>query len=326
MQHFTGREYVCIDVANQMGYDKLTWQERIDWTTENEPRLEQLDKEADNPYLYRKAVRALRDTDNNTPTGYCLGLDCTSSGLMIMSALIGDEIGARNTNIINTGKREDIYTKVTNEMNKLAGINVTRAKVKKPVMTNYYGSKAQPKRLFGEDTPELAAFYKILSQELPGPEEVLEDIQGCWQSNVLTHEWSLPDGHKVIAKVTGPEDKKVEIQELDKKSFTHRIYINRPEKFGLSLAANIIHSIDAYLVREMVRRCDFELYTVHDSFWASPNNMNQVRETFLEILIEIAKSDLLEDILKQVTNNTCLRLAGYKDISNKMIDAEYFLS
>ena len=326
MQHFTGREYVCIDVANQMGYDKLTWQERIDWTTENEPRLEQLDKEADNPYLYRKAVRALRDTDNNTPTGFAMGLDATSSGLQLMSILIGDEIGARNTNIINTGKREDIYTKVTNEMNKLTGISVTRKVIKKPCMTVFYGSKRQPKQVFGEDTPELAAFYKILEQELPGPMEVMDDIQSCWQSNVLSHEWVLPDGHKVIAKVTEPVDKKVEIQELDKKSFTHRIYMNKPSKFGLSLCANAIHSIDAFVIREMVRKCDFELYTIHDSIWSSPNNLNQVRETFLEILIEIAKSNLLEDILVKVTNNSSLKLTGYKDISSKMLDAEYFLS
>ena len=326
MQHFTGIEYIKIDIANNWGLDKATWDVRLDWVKENYSQLENMDTGADEPVLFRKAVRALRDAENGIPTGYAMSLDCTSSGLMIMSALIGDEIGAKNTNIISTGKREDIYVKVANEMNKSPLVQIDRATIKKPVMTHYYGSKMKPKEIFGENTPELAAFYNILQQELPGPVEVLQDIQSCWQKNVLTHEWKLPDGHIVISKVVEPVDKKVEIQELDKKSFTHRIYINKPAKYGLSLAANIVHSIDAYIVREMIRRSDFELYTIHDSFWTSPNNMNQVRETFLEILIEIAKSDLLEDILGQVTNDKSLKLTGYKDISNKMKTAEYFLS
>jgi len=260
------------------------------------------------------------------PTGYCVGLDCTASGIQILTTFIGDEIGAKNCNLIDTGKREDIYSKVAKEMNKMPLVHVDRDTVKKPIMTTLYGSKVQPKKVFGENTAELAAFYSILEQELPGAMEAFQDIQSCWQPNALTHEFTMPDGHKVICKVTKPEDKKVEIQELDKKSFTHRVYVNKPSSFGLSLAANVCHATDAYIMREVIRRCDFEVYVVHDAYYTSPNNMNQVRETFLEILIEIAKSDLLEDILGQVTNDKSLKLTGYKDISNKMKTAEYFLS
>jgi len=132
MQHFSGIEYIKIDIANNWGLDKATWDVRLDWVKENYSQLEDMDTGADEPVLFRKAVRALRDAEAGIPTGYAMSLDCTSSGLMIMSALIGDEIGAKNTNIISTGKREDIYVKVANEMNKSPLVQIDRATIKKP--------------------------------------------------------------------------------------------------------------------------------------------------------------------------------------------------
>lgn len=54
----------------------------------------------------------------------------------------------------------------------------------------------------------------------------------------------------------------------------------------------------------MVRRCDFELAHIHDSFWTHPMNMNLVRQTYVDILSEIAESDLLEDIMSELTGET----------------------
>ena len=326
MRKFSGYEYIQIAIANAWGLDKATWDVRLDWVNEINDQLEDYDAGADEPILYRKAVRALRDAENSIPTGFCIGLDSTTSGYQLMSVLIGDDIGARNTNLINTGKREDFYTKVAIEMNKLPNVDIDRSTIKKPCMTTAYGSKAQPMKVFGNNTPELAAFYKILDQEAPGAMELMKDIQSCWRSDVLYHKWTLPDGHVVRSKVTEPIDKRIEIQEFGGKSFTHRININQPTKYGISLLANVIHSYDAYVVREVIRRCDFEVYTIHDAYYCSPVNMNQLRQHYLDILIELAKSDTMDNVLSDILDRHAGFIKRSNNLSLKMHSAEYFLS
>ena len=99
---------------------------------------------------------------------------------------------------------------------------------------------------------------------------------------------------------------------------------------GLSIAANIIHSIDGYIMREMVRMSKeqgFEMVGVHDSFYCCPNHMQKVRENYLYILMKIADSNLLENIIQQLRSNENLTLNKLSnDLSSKMKDAEYALS
>lgn len=65
-----------------------------------------------------------------------------------------------------------------------------------------------------------------------------------------------------------PVSKKIEIDEMDHATFTHRVYVNMAMPTGISLAANIIQSIDAYIAREMIRRSHnqgFEMLAIHDN-------------------------------------------------------------
>jgi len=329
MTKFTPLEYLYIDIANAFGMDKDSWDHRIQWVKENLSGLEHMINIADEPILFAKAVHVLREVETGRPTGFIMGLDATASGLQIMSALSACHVSAANVNLIDTGKREDIYKKVANEMNKLDGINVTRSDVKQPLMTYFYGSKAQPKALFGEDSPELAAFYEILSKELSGPIDVLSIIQKCWNPEALEHSWYLPDGHKAVVKVMAADDKKIEVDELDHTTFTHRAYINASQPYGLSLCANVIHSIDGWIVREMVRRSDalgYQLVAIHDSFWCSPKYMNETRQLYVELLTEIASGDLLQSILRDITGRPIEIIKDNDTLPSKILDAEYALS
>jgi len=332
MKKFTGIEYIKIDIANQYGYefDKKTWKERIHWTNTNIKVLEDLELIAKEPILYAKAVRALRDAEKGKATGFIMGLDATASGLQIMACLIGCHTTAANVNLADTGKREDIYSKVADRVNKVTGLSYSKADVKKPVMTTFYGSKKQPEELFGKGTDELKQFHNIITEQLPGAMECMKDMQDCWNPFALTHQWTLPDGHVARVPVMQAIDKKVEIDELNHATYTFRAYENKPAAKGLSLAANIIHSIDGYIVREMVRRADlmgFALPTIHDSFWASPNHMNEVRQNYLDILIEITLSDLLGDILREITDDNDLQhIKLSNNLHTCMTSADYALS
>ena len=239
MKYRTGLDYLKIDISNQYGKDKELWDTRIEWVDNHINDLETFIDIADKPILYKKAVNALRDTQKSIPTGFIMGLDSTASGIQIMACLSGCYKTAMRTNLIDPTTRRDIYTEVANEMNKLPGVSVTRAEVKPVLMTVFYGSKAAPKKLFGEDTPELAAFYQVLSEELPGALKVMGAIEWCWDIDALNHKWVLPDGHTAYCKVQVPVDKKIEVDELDHATFTHRAIVNLPREYGVELIANV---------------------------------------------------------------------------------------
>lgn len=331
MQQFTGIEYIKIDIANQYGLDKLTWNKRIKAADSmlDSSNMDHFIESADEPLLMQKAVYAYYDAQVGEPTGFIMGLDATSSFLQIMSLMIGDPVGAKYSNLINTGKRMDFYSEVTTEINELVTVEVPRDTVKGAAMPHYYNSKAEPKNVFGDATPELKAFYEVVKKLGPGAEEVMAIINSCWNPNTLEHAWRLPDGCWSKVKVMEPVDKKIEIDELGHATFTHRAYINRPSEYGTSLVANIVQSVDGYIVREMIRMANaqgWEILTIHDSFWCSPNHVNEMRENYVFILAALADMPLLANILNDITGRGDT-LTKYTDNLGDLIrESEYALS
>jgi DNA-directed RNA polymerase len=339
MMHFSGRDYIKIDIAGHMGLDKLLWKDRIEWVNDNDSKLESLDVQADKPLLYMKAVRAHRKAQQGIPTGFIMGLDATNSGLQILSVLMGCDTTALQCNVLNSGKREDAYTNCVTQMNQYLPQDsqivmgdtqdkLSRKDIKAAMMPVFYGSKKRPKELLGEDTIELQAFYDSLYDLTPGAMMAMDLMQSCWNPLGLSHSWTLPDEHHVDVKVMVPVDRRVELDELDHASFTHRTYQNRPQDNGLSLAANICHSLDSYIVREMIRRAykqGFALLTVHDCFFACPNYLNQVRSNYIEILSELASMTLLQDILTEIVGKP-VKVPRLANISQDILQTEYALS
>jgi DNA-directed RNA polymerase len=122
MQKFCPKDYLKIDIGNHWGLDKELFETRIKWVDDHEADLEKLESQADDKYRYVAAVMAYREVQAGKPTGHLVGFDACSSGPAIMSALMRDEIGARNTGLIGN-ERADIYTKTTDTMNKLLKTN-----------------------------------------------------------------------------------------------------------------------------------------------------------------------------------------------------------
>jgi len=269
MKQFYSWEYLLIDVANQFGLDKLLFEERIQWTLEHLQELESLADKAETRPLYLKAVMALRKVQKGIPTGHLVGLDAVCSGIQVMSALTGCEEGAKATGLINTGVRPDAYTACTNTMNKIlgGGLEVSRKDAKQALMTVMYGSKKTPKDIFGEDTPELEAFYQAVQQVAPGAWDLLQTLLDSWQSYALVHAWKLPDGFDARVKVMGKVSARVEVDELDHATFTYEFYENlgipKGHRNSKSLAANTVHSVDAFILREIHRRCNYDPLTLH---------------------------------------------------------------
>lgn len=260
MQFYTGYQYLLIDAATQYGLDKLTFEERMAWTTEHLDDLENMSLSAETGPLYLKAIQAIRKAQAGLPTGHLVGVDGTCSGIQMMSVLTGCEAGARATGLVDPNVRADAYTACTEAMNVILNGNlvVARADAKQALMTSFYGSKAEPKNLFGEETPELAAFYQAAQVIAPGAWELLQDLLASWQPYALQHAWVMPDGFDARIKVMKKIDSRIEVDELDHATFTYEFYENQGQKTGLSNAANVTHSVDAYVLRAMHRRCNYD--------------------------------------------------------------------
>ncbi|CAA0365558.1 conserved hypothetical protein [Alteromonas alvinellae] len=299
MEKFTGKQYIKIAIANAFGLDKLLFEQRIKWVeAKTMEELHALVEDADEPAIYLGALLALEDAEAGRPSGFMVGLDACSSGVQIMGALMNCEITCKSTGLIDTGRRADIYTDVTGVMNNSPHINVkvVRKAVKSALMTHFYGSTMQPKEVFGEDTPELAAFYESLKDVALGATIAMEHLLGAWQPYAEEHSWSLPDGFVAVCPVMEKQDKRIEVDELDHATFTHRFEVKAGQESGLSIAANVIHSIDGMLVREMNRRCNYnpqELKRVKymiENYWAKNGKTNPSNE-----FVSLRMATLLHD-------------------------------
>lgn len=391
---FTGWQYMLIDLANHFGLDKELFEVRIKWAEDNLDNLEALADQADTYPLYMKAVMAIRMAQAGKPTGHLVGLDACCSGIQIMSALTGCVAGATATGLVNPHVRADAYQAVTSGMNTILGngFSIKRSKAKEAVMKAMYGSTRVPKQIFGEDTPELLAFYGAMIKVAPGAWALLKGLLNSWQDFVLEHKWQLPDGFNAIVKVIVETDPplRIAVDELGGASFSYITYTNegiaKGGKGSKSIAANVVHSVDAYVVRSIQRRCNYdadivevckdvidseifrriggytplpfspyvtsktkyycELYeknriadvvlapylnydtvkhlsdehlkgldviikgmleykpfpviTIHDEFKCHPNNMNHLRQQYINILADIADSTVINSILSSI--------------------------
>ena len=324
---FTGIEYIKIAAANEFGKDKLSWQDRIYWFDYNLSNLTSLVSKAANPFLYTKAINAYGNAVLGKPTGYIMSLDATASGLQIMACLSGCLKTAAAVNLINNGTREDVYTKVGDGMNLLLdpSDHVTRGDVKKPVMTHYYNKSRQA----GLSENQENAFNAVLNCSFSGAEDVMNIINECWDNSALYHKWAMPDGHVSKVKVTEAMDTRIEVDELDHTTFTYRYTSNQPSSRHTSLCPNYIHSLDAWVARMMIRMAEaqgFQLAHIHDSFWASPNHMNNVRDNYRVILAKLADSDALSTFIKDVTGDNIVLIKDSPNLSKHILNSEYALS
>jgi CheY-like chemotaxis protein len=90
-----------------------------------------------------------------------------------------------------------------------------------------------------------------------------------------------------IARQEKEEEPKIELEEPNPKNFR-------------SLVPNYFHSWDAYVLRELVRRCDFYIWTIHDAFRIHPNHVDVLLQTVREIYAEIFQGNWLETHCKEM--------------------------
>ena len=254
-QRFTGMQYLAIDIANNFGLDKQDWNTRLDWFDENQEKLLSLVPQAKAPALFYAGIQAWNQAQQGLEIGYPISLDACSSGLQLLACLTGDDKAARLCGVIDTGHREDAYSVIYNEMVNSIGesAKISRDDCKDAIMCSLYGSTAVPKEVFGEGKL-LKVFVDTMYTLAPAAWTLNQVFLDIWDSTVLSHDWVLPDNFHVHVKVMGTIKEKVQ---FFNKPYEVVTKVNMPKEHGRSLAANTIHSIDALIVRELTRRCDY---------------------------------------------------------------------
>lgn len=262
MQLLTAREYLKVDIANNYGLDKKTWDERISWFDENEANLLNLVDEAEESALFYAGINAWKDMKAGKPIGYAVALDATSSGLQLLACLTGDRSAAELCNVVNymgeNGKplRRDAYTVIYHKMLDILGeaSRIKRSDTKQAVMTAFYGSEAKPKEVFGEGI-RLKTFENVMETVASGPWALNKFLLQCGNPDANRYIWVLPDNFHAVIKVMVPEVQTVNF--LGKPFDITRMVQGTEEKTRM-LSANITHSIDGMVVREMLRRCNYD--------------------------------------------------------------------
>ncbi|AGH57559.1 RNA polymerase [Pseudoalteromonas phage pYD6-A] len=242
MTPFSGAEYLLIDAANAFGLDKEIYSKRLGWARANFNQLERFIEEADEPLLYMKAVQSIRAVQRGEAIGHLVELDATTSGIQFMSALTGCPTGAKWTNLVDPNKRYDAYTESFGALKTYlshTAKEITRAMAKDALMTSFYGSAAEPEKVFGKDTNELDAFYTMCEKRLKGCWELRNDLLGLWNPYADDHSWTLPDGYHAYVPVKVKKKIECEIDELGHK-FTHVYESYEGTESGVSLAAKLI--------------------------------------------------------------------------------------
>lgn len=250
-RELTGIEYLMADVAckHDKAYEKKGWDERLAHFKEIDFSDPKTFSKASNPIGLRAAVVALNKSIAKEPTGYLLSLDASSSGLQLLSLLVGCPISWKLCGGDETIL--DAYAAIYVAMG--VAQTMDRKLVKQSVMTALYGSTATPKEVFGEN---IDIFYDTMETMAPGAWDLNLGLQELWDEvKGSVYDWEMPDGFYACIET---EDKEVKnFTFLDTEHSLIQKVQARP-RFHKGLGPNIIHSIDGMIVREMLRRCMFK--------------------------------------------------------------------
>ena len=169
-----GLYWLKVAIANDYGFDKATYDERVKWTEDHIGDIRRAIKEpwdypevwGDSPFcMYSSSVELINALDSGCPEGYATGIpvrvDATCSGHQHFAALFRDPVAASLVNLKyrGSGGKSDIYTFIANAaMEKIkedlnsedektrhlaefalkAGIS--RSMAKRPIMTQVYSA------------------------------------------------------------------------------------------------------------------------------------------------------------------------------------------
>lgn len=266
--------------------DKLRFEQRLQWFYDNlekyleldfksfKTKLVELQKEAESPACFLvqfldlwKANQML--IQGKQPMSSAIThWDATASGFQLQAICACDVKMATLTNAINNalGVRQDLYTSLFQDLQKLGipetfvndngdkiTFNRTEAKMYCFIPAGY-SSTLSPKNYFGE---KYAGVFFGMMDQYPFW-RMSQAFPNLWSTTAYDYFWHLPDNfqvHKVIKGKVTAQFNYGDIEYNVVKSLDRRQW-HKPEEiepFSKELGPNMIHSIDGFIMREVIR-------------------------------------------------------------------------
>ena len=261
--NYSGFEWLLIDAASQYGMDKKPYIERlafaqewladvkVDSLVELKANFKDWVSNADDKASFMSAIICIWDVYRGVAISRFIPQDSASSGPQWLSTMFRCETGMHETGVLGT-KVPDLYNAVGDKL----GVKIPRKKLKKGMIPHMYQSKAAPEAVFGDDYED---FLHAFAQTVPRADATSAALADSWDSSALEYRWELPDGFQVFMPVT--DTIKIKLGYLDHKyeyHYTGQMAKQKGKAKGTkALAANTVHSFDAYVLRELVRRCNY---------------------------------------------------------------------
>lgn len=340
----SGLRYLKIDIANAFGLDKQSYEERIKFVDNNSiVGLLNMTNEADSPFEYRVAVKQLDNWFNDLPVEHITYLDCTNQALQLYAVLTSCKDTGYLCNLSSGNVLTDAYGVLAEEMNNLSGLDIfDRSNCKKALMTTLYGKMDGESEIisyFVENgivyqdkisDEEIANCFSLAMRTIaPHAMRAMDVLQDLNKTQKDVYYWTMPDGFKVKYDVKSNQNLEIECKTKSgvRFNFERTIKVYKGSEFSRGMAPNIIHSIDAYVAREMVRRMTKTnnsrhypafITTIHDAFGTHPNNCEEMTKHYEDILCELNSMDLIKDIMSQIADKPMLSIKK-NTLTNDMI-------
>ena len=356
-----------IHIANCFGQDKGSFEDRVNWVKEREQQLvafahapwehwdfieeTKLGNEKKTKFQAIAACIELAKfhlhleqfgTDSDFLCAIPIGLDATSSGVQILTAIGRDHKAAEHVNLTATrdGKVGDLYQYVWNEgvvpeLPKLTGKSkeldviiekigeghkLGRDMVKRPAMTYSYSATLQgmgemyySDRKNKDSKEERSEWSYISVQDAKALgrttyyacEAMLEQsakLMRFMRDGVKYHKggaiisWTLPDGFKAFQckDKSGKVGISCTLAGVNV-NLSLLVFKDKPhlQKHQNAISPDMVHSLDAYLLREMARRLPAEanLHFIHDSFGTDSWHVGSLQEIAKDIYTVISNRD-----------------------------------
>ena len=166
--------------------------------------------------------------------------------------------------------------------------------------------------------------------EIPAAMKLLEFFKGLPKLLQKDIDWYTPDDLYVVNKYRSVQKIRTCLHETTEYGLILEFdvisdntnYIDA----GNGLSPNFIHSLDATLVREVARRCDFKAIFIHDQFLCHPADADTMFQTIKESFVDIIKSDPLGKLLEQhgLTHMEADLKVNTLDL-NKVLESEFIV-
>jgi len=152
-------------------------------------------------------------------------------------------------------------------------------------------------------------FIGILNRIVPSIVELKEFYSKLIAANPFTEsKWTLPDGAVAQYAAVQTVEDKIHWIDVDGKEHQHTAHTKVLVKGAgnAGLLPRVIHSLDAYVMRQTIIRCKASGFTVipnHDAFMFGKEHTEKFMDILKEVFIEIMEQNVLANIFKQINYN-----------------------